>query len=238
MLVKTWMTRKVYTIEVDDSMSKATDTMKYHDISFLPVLKGNKLVGVVTDRDIKRASVSDVASLDLHELEHHITKVTVKSIMSKPVHTLPLDYTVEEAAEGLMLNKISGAPVMDPDGNLAGVITRTDLLRVLISLTAHGGKGIQIALRVKDRRGIFKAVAHMIRDYEGSILNVLTSRQNVPEGFRELYIRIQDLNRKHLNPLLEKLEEKATLLYWVDHKKNKRKVYPVSTKFPKTDDTN
>ena len=58
MLVKNWMSKTVITTDVNDSMNKVMDLMKEHDIGMVPVMKKGKLVGIVTDRDLKRASAS------------------------------------------------------------------------------------------------------------------------------------------------------------------------------------
>jgi len=67
MLVRNWMSKKVITIDENDSMQTAMKLLKAHDIRMLPVMKGDKLVGVLTDRDIKRASASDATALEIHE---------------------------------------------------------------------------------------------------------------------------------------------------------------------------
>ena len=144
MLVRNWMSQNVVTVEEDTSMQEATKLLKQHGIRMLPVVREGRLVGVVTDRDLKRASPSDATTLDVHELNYLISKIKVKSIMTKAPVSVPPDLTVEETAEVLLKHKISGAPVVD-NGRVVGTITQTDLFRVLIALTGVGKRGIQIA---------------------------------------------------------------------------------------------
>ncbi len=118
MLVKNWMSKNVITINVDDSMQEAVNSLKQHDIRMLPVMKKGKLVGIVTDRDLKKASASDATTLDIHELLYLISEIKVQSIMTKDPITVPQDYTVEETAEVLLENKISGAPVVVRNGDV------------------------------------------------------------------------------------------------------------------------
>ena len=61
MLVKNWMSKNIITVDENDSMQDATKLLKEHDIRMLPVMKKAKLVGIVTDRDLKKASASDAA---------------------------------------------------------------------------------------------------------------------------------------------------------------------------------
>jgi acetoin utilization protein AcuB len=225
MLVSNWMSKNVITVDVDDSMHDAMRRMKEKDIRMLPVLKKRKLVGVVTDRDIKRASASDATTLDVHELLYLVSKIKVQDIMTKNPITVPQNFTVEETAEVLLKHKISGAPVVDQNGQLVGTITQTDLFRVLISLTGVGKGGIQFAFQLEDRAGSIKEVADIIRLYGGRMVSILTSYDGVPEGYRKVFIRMHSIERARLQQLKEELSYKAALIYMVDHRENTREIY-------------
>jgi acetoin utilization protein AcuB len=225
MLVKNWMSPNPVTIDEEDSMQEAIKLMKQHGIRMLPVLRGGQLVGVVTDRDLKRASASDATTLDVHEMLYLIAKIKVKSIMSKNPISVPPDLTVEETAEILLANRISGTPVVDRQGGLIGTITQTDIFRVLISLTGVGKRGIQLAFQIQDRPGSIKELADPIRRHGGRIVSILTSYEKVPEGFRKVYIRMYGLDRSKLRGLKEELGRVATLLYLVDHRENRREIF-------------
>ena len=75
MLVKNWMSKNAITIEGDASMQTATMLMKMHSIRMLPVVEHGDLVGVITDRDLKKASASDATSLEIHELLFLLTQI-------------------------------------------------------------------------------------------------------------------------------------------------------------------
>ena len=225
MLVKDWMSKNVITVDVNDSMQDAMKHLKEHDIRMLPVMKKDKLVGIVTDRDLKKASASDATTLEIHELLYLLTKIKVKDIMTKDVITVPPDYTVEETAQVLEKNRISGVPVIDSDGQLVGTITQTDLFRVLISLTGVGNGGIQFGFQVEDRPGSIKEVADIIRSFGGRMVSILSSYDEVPEGYRKVYIRMRSIERSELKKLIQELESKAGLLYMVDHTENIREIY-------------
>jgi acetoin utilization protein AcuB len=218
MLVKNWMTTAVITIDAQESMEHAIRLLKRHNIRMLPVMDKGQLVGVVTDRDLKRASASDATSLDIHELNYLIAKIKVKEIMSKAPITVPLDYTVEETAEVLLNHKISGVPVVDTYGRMVGIITQSDLFRILIALTGVSNRGIQFGVEVEDRQGSIKEITDMIRTYGGRMVSVLTSYDMAPAGFRRVYIRMYGIDRFKINDLKESIAQKANLLYMVDHK--------------------
>ncbi len=225
MLVKNWMSKNVITVDINDSMQEAIKLLKENDIKMMPVMKNEKLVGIITDRDLKRASASDATTLDVHELLFLVSKIKVRDIMTKDPIMIPDDFTVEETAEILLKNKISGAPVIDNEGKVVGTITQTDLFKVLISLTGVGTKGIQFAFLFKDEPGSIKEIADVIRKYGGRMVSILTSYENVTQGYRKVYVRMYDIDRAELENLKREFREKATLLYMVDHQKNKREIY-------------
>jgi len=225
MLVKNWMSKPVVTVDVDDSMQDAARLLKKRNIRMLPVLKNGKLVDIITDRDMKRASASDATALEIHELLYLITKIKVKDIMTKNPITVPFDFTVEETAEVLLNNKISGVPVVDHERELVGVITQTDLFKAIISLTGMRKKGIQFAFKLADQPGSIKEVTDTIRDYGGRMVSVLTSYERALKGSRNVYIRIYDIERSRLDLLKDNLRKKAKLAYMVDHRENRREVY-------------
>ena len=225
MLVKNWMSKNIITVDENDSMQDAMKLLKEHDIRMLPVMKKGKLVGIVTDRDLKRASASDATTLEIHELLYLLTRIKVKNIMTKEVITVPPDFTVEETALVLQENKISGAPVVDSRGKVVGTITQTDLFRVLISLTGVAKGGIQFGLQIEDRPGSIKEVADVIRKFGGRMVSILSSYDQVPEGYRKVYIRMRNIARSELQKLIQELESTAGLLYMVDHTENNRKIF-------------
>lgn len=225
MLVKNWMSRPVITVDIDDSMQNAIRLMKQHRIRLLPVIKKAKLVGIVSDRDLKRASASDATTLEVHELLYLLSQLKLKNIMTKNPITVPEDYTVEETAEVLLAKKISGAPVVDKTGHVVGIITQSDLFRVLISLTGISSRGVQFAFKIEDRAGSIKEVADVIREFGGRMVSILTSYEKVDAGFRKVYIRIQDIDEQKLDPLKDALREKFTVLYMVNHRANQREIF-------------
>ena len=225
MLVENWMNRNVVTVDAEDSMLDAMKLLKEKNIRRLPVLRKGKLVGIITDRDLKKASPSEATTLEAHELLYLTAKITVKEIMTPNPVTVPFNYTVEEAAAILLDRKISGLPVVDKDGTVVGTITQTDIFRVLISVTGFGKEAIQFAFSLEDRPGSIKEVADIIRKYKGRMASILSSFEGAPEGFRTVYIRAFDLDRERLADLKKELKGVAKLLYVIDHKENKREIF-------------
>jgi acetoin utilization protein AcuB len=215
MLVKGWMTSDVMTIDEDTSMMKASQIMKENNIRRLPVMHEGKLVGMVTDRDIKEASPSKATTLDVHELYYLISELKVKDIMSKNVFTIGLEETVEKAAVKMLEHHISGLPVVSDKGKVVGVITQGDIFKVLVSLTGIYRGGIQFAFNLEDRPGSIQEVGDLIRKHGGRMVSILTSYDMCDEGCRHVYIRIKEIPEDKLKALTEDLDKNFLLLYTV-----------------------
>ena len=225
MLVRNWMNPTVISIEAQAPMTEALQLMKDNQIQTLPVYDQEALVGVLTDRDLKRASASDATLLEVHELLHLLTRIKVRDIMSRNPITVPDTFTVEEAAEVLHSHHISGVPVMDDQGRMVGMITQADLFKALMSLTGVKRRGLHLAFEVEDRPGSIKALVDIIRQYGGPMASIVSSYDRAPQGFRRVYLRAYQVDRSHMDALLEAMQSSARLLYMVDHRENQRKIF-------------
>lgn len=136
-LVRDWMTRDIITISPDTSILEAGQLMIDHTIRRLPVMENEVLVGIVTYGDVRGARASVTGSLDIWELSYRLSKMTVREIMTPNPVTISLDDTIGQAAQ-LMLNyMVGGLPVMDRDGRLVGIITESDIFRVVVRHWMH-----------------------------------------------------------------------------------------------------
>lgn len=221
MLIRNWMTRDPITVEPDTPMMEAEHIMKENKIRGLPVMKGKKLVGIVTDRDIKAASPSAATTLDMHELLYLLAKVKVKEIMTKDPITICDDDTVEEAAVVMLRHKISHLPVMSEKKELVGLITETDIFKVLTTLTGVYRGGVQFGFELEDRSGSIKEVADVIRQFGGRMVSILTSYEDAREGYRKVFIRVLNLDRQRLKELESRLEKDFRVLYVIDSSQKK-----------------
>ena len=134
MTIEKAMSSTVVTIDADDTLLHATRMMKDNRIKHLPVVdRSGALVGIVTDRDLKKASASDATTLEVHELLYLLDKVTIQSIMSKNVVTVDKGTPLKQAALLMVDKGIGCLPVMDGK-QLVGIATRTDVLRYFAGL--------------------------------------------------------------------------------------------------------
>lgn len=225
MLIEDWMSKDVITVDAKHPLQKAVNLMKDHDIRMLPVMQDDRLVGVVSNGDVKKASVRDAAVMDVEDVLYRSYKLKVEDIMSPDPVTVRSDHTVSEAAEILLQHKISRAPVVDPKGNLVGVITQTDMFKVIMSLSGMGARGIQFGFYLKDQSGSINAVTDVIRSYGGSIASILSSYEKSPPGHRQVHIRAFNLDPRRLPELIKELQAGADLLYMVNAIGKRREIY-------------
>src|SRR5512142_559459 len=113
MLVRKKMNTNLITITKDERMTMAKKILKEKNIRHLPVVDGKKLVGLVTNMDIRKAEASPATSLEIRELHYLLDSITVGELMTRNVLTLSPDISVEEATTLLHDNKIGCLPVVE-----------------------------------------------------------------------------------------------------------------------------
>lgn len=224
MIIKDWMTKPPITIDKDDSMLAADKLFQTRLISMVPVRDGENIVGVVTDGDLKKAMPSDATTLDKFEIRSLMDGIKIKTIMSKNLVTIPWNHTVDEAAGLMLANGISGMPVMDRDGLIAGVITKSDIFRCFVSFTGVTANGQIFAFRLRDRPGAIKGILNTITGSGGRLTSVLTSYDDIEQGYKKLFVHTYDLDPAQFNRLAEIFHETGELEYVADPSKNYRKL--------------
>lgn len=188
MFVSDWMTKKVFTVSPDSSISDAAKLTKEKGIKHLPVVKGGKIKGLLSDRDIKEYVPSRATSLDVYELHYLLAKTKVKSVMKTGVVTTSPDTPIEEAALLMHDADIGCLPVVE-NGGLVGIISDRDIFRVLVDITGVRHRGHRVYLTVQDKPGSIKDIADIIRKHGFSLQSILTSYEGVKKGFRNVVIR-------------------------------------------------
>ena len=130
--VRDWMTTNVVTTNPMTSISAAHQIMQDKKIRRLPVVDNGKLVGIITIGDVREASPSDATTLSIWELNYLWAQLVVEKVMTRNVYTVKPDTPILDAAETMLEHKVSGLPVVDDEGQLVGVITESDIFRMLI----------------------------------------------------------------------------------------------------------
>jgi acetoin utilization protein AcuB len=219
MLVSEYMTPNPMSMNEDSSVLQTAELMKEHKVRRFPVLRGNALVGIVTDRDLRSAAPSQVVSFDaqerelMPELHSMLSSITVKEVMSRDVITIHPEQTIVAAAQLMLRHRMSGIPVVDAGGQLLGIITETDIFKVLVDLSGVSSGKTTFAFHLEDRAGSIKEVADVIRRHDGQVASILTSHTLAAPQFRRVYIRVGGLSAEKLQALEEDLRRQSDLLY-------------------------
>jgi acetoin utilization protein AcuB len=132
-LVQDWMTREVITIAPETSLKEAHEIMKSKRIRRLPVVTHEKVVGIVTLGDIRGAEPSQASSLSVWEMNNLLANLKVKEIMTRSPATIQRTASIGEAAQIMLEKKFSGLPVVDEEHHLIGIITESDIFRLVVN---------------------------------------------------------------------------------------------------------
>jgi acetoin utilization protein AcuB len=213
MLIKDWMTKDPITITESTSMIKAIHIMSERRFRRIPVVTAGKLVGMVTDRDLKEASPSKATTLDVHELYYLLAELQVKEIMSRNPVSVSQDDTVEHAAQIMLDHTISGLPVVDGRGKVVGIITQSDVFRAFMDIAGVLQGGVQFALRLEDRPGLIKEVVDLLRARGARFVSLLSSYATSREGYRDVYIRVKNLAPEGVAAAQAELASRFEVLY-------------------------
>ena len=133
MLIRDWMTSAPIVIKATEPVTAAQELMRRQRIRHLPVVDGDTVVGMLTDRDVRTVMPSPATSLAANEIQFLLDRLTVDRVMTHPVVTVRPDDSLAEAVR-LVLDKRFGALPVTERGRLVGIITETDLLRALGTL--------------------------------------------------------------------------------------------------------
>ena len=170
MLVKGRMSAPIIATTADTQIMEAMDVMKKNNIRRMPVLdKDSKLIGIVSDKDLLNAAPSDATSLSVWEVNYLVARIKVKDVMTADVMTVAGDTPVEEAARMMADSKIGGLPVM-LDDEVVGLITETDLFKLLVELMGAREMGVRVTATVPDKLGELDDITHAIAKAGGSFI--------------------------------------------------------------------
>ncbi len=190
MLIKDWMATTILTVDANTSVMRATRTMKENNIRRLPVLSHGKLAGIITDRDLKDASPSSKADMDIHEMYYLLSEMKVKDVMTDSPVCMKKDDTLEKAALVMLREKISGLLIVDENGNLVGLLSESDVLRGFIHATGIQDGAYQFVIDMSDASGSVSRLVDILRQHNARILSILTSFNDAPSGFKRVAVRI------------------------------------------------
>jgi acetoin utilization protein AcuB len=198
MLVKDWMSPAPLTVSPETPVLEALRLLKERGFRRLPVVEGSKLIGIVTDKDLKDAMPSKATTLSVWEMSYLLAKLTVREVMASPVLSVNSLETLEDAALRMQERKLGGMPVLDNAGALVGILTITDVLGALVRVLGLKEGGVRVTLEVPDQPGALGVAVEAIKP--SNILSVATA--GLRDGQRRFVLRV---NGEGLDGLSDRL---------------------------------
>jgi acetoin utilization protein AcuB len=212
MLIKDWMAKDVLTVDENTSVMRATRVMKERNVRRLPVLSHGKLTGMITDRDLKDASPSKSTSLDIHEMYYLLSEMKVKEVMTPNPICVNEKETIAKAAVIMLMNKISGMPIINDAGHLVGLLSETDILQAFIDSTGIQDDTVQYAFDLPDSPGSVTKLVDTLRQYPTRMRSILTSFDQAKEGVKRVVIRVS-IEEDKIEEVTKVLGETFNLIY-------------------------
>jgi acetoin utilization protein AcuB len=181
LLARDWMTRKLVTLSPEASVAEALILCRERRIRHIPILEEGRLVGIVSDRDLRDAS----PALGDAQRASALQEIRVGDVMTREVSTADPQDSIENLAQEMYELKIGSLPVvaegpMVDEGlavaeeELLGIVTSSDVMRALVTLAGLPEPGCRIEVRAPNRAGILAEVAGKIQDVGVDIFSVLS----------------------------------------------------------------
>ena len=197
--------RDVVTISPDASFFEARRLIHEKGIRHLPVVdQNNRVLGIVTDRDIRQAAPSEATTLSVHELNYLLGKLKVSTFMTPrdKLITITPDTLIEEAVQMMSVHKIGCLPVLE-DEKLYGIFTETDALNHLVDIFGLEQKSTRLTVVFEDKPDAMIGVLEAFKRHEVNLISIVSPSFMVEEK-RIAAIRIRT---GEYEPIVKDLEK-------------------------------
>lgn len=191
MLVKDVMQAHPVTATLETRLPNLVRLLQRRGFRHLPVLDGGKLVGIISDRDIKQSMISAAAMTEGRERDRLLDELTAGQIMARAVVTIGPMFGVEEAARLMATRKISALPVTEGD-RLVGIVTETDVLQLFVRAMGVLEPSSRLDVILRDQTAGLGEVVRAVEEAGSRISSVMTLA--MPTGEREVVLRLATIN--------------------------------------------
>lgn len=201
MYVKNRMTANPYTIEADAPITEVIELMRQKNLKRVPVVRGDRVVGMLTNTDIQKVSPTKATTLSIYELNYLLSKTKVSDAMSKEVISIGPDALLEEAALLMRDNKVGTLVVVQEDGKLVGIITESDIFDAFIDLFGFRNAGSRITINAADVPGALADIGQIFSSEDANITHIVAYRGTA--GRSDVVIRTNAINTESIEKKLE-----------------------------------
>jgi acetoin utilization protein AcuB len=192
MIVEDVMQTSVTTVTPKTLLTEAARLLRHRGIRHLPVVEDHALVGIVSDRDLKRAvAPSPETSSETPQVRSLREGPTVDAIMTRVVITVGRTFPIEEAARRMVTEKVSALPVTE-GGRLIGIVTEPDVLELFVKAMGTGEPSSRIDVRLSDDGVALADLVHAVEEAPAEICSVMTLRNR--SGHKDVVIRVRTID--------------------------------------------
>lgn len=199
MFLRWRMTTNPFTVSPSTTVPEAVELMQTNNVRKLPVVSHGRLVGVVSQSDIDRASPSRATSFSAGELIYLISKLKVSQVMTADPITIGPDALLDEAAILMRDNKIEILPVVE-NGELIGVITESDLLEAFVELNGARTHGTRFIIEADDQPGVMRRLSTITSEVRANITHIAVYRSGMDRSL--VVLGVNTLNTEELEKLI------------------------------------
>lgn len=199
--VNSYMSKDLVTIGPKTKILEALDLMKEHDIHRLPVVEGDRLIGLITEGVIERNTPSTMTSLDMHEVNYLLNKTNVQDIMEKRVITIHKEALLEEAAVMMRQKNIGVLPVVEGKDKLIGIITEKDIFDAFIDILGYYTPGVRVVVNIPvDRKGVLEELTDIFYESNISIQQIAVYRKT---ALIQVVVQVESGDPDYVRSILE-----------------------------------
>ena len=190
MYVDRIMTREMVTVTEQTKLARLSELMREHKLRHLPVVDDtDRLVGIVSHRDVQHAEPSSITTLDVGEVNYLLSKVTAAQVMHHDVITATPDMLVEQAGCLMRDRRVGCLPVVDGD-KLVGIITGVDLVDFFLEVTGcQVDDAARITVHLPDDPGMLAGLLSAVNHAGGKIVTVVSPTHPDETGLRIAIVR-------------------------------------------------
>ncbi len=200
MFVRNKMTTHPFTVSPDQTIVDAQALITKNKVKRLPVVKNGRLVGIVSESDIERASPSKATALSMREAIYILSKTKISSIMTKNPVTIHPGALLEEAALLMRDKDIGCLPVVEDD-KLVGIITASDIMDSFIELLGFREPGTRLTIEAEDAPGILSILTSVFASFGANINHVAVYKGNA--GKSDVVVSTNALDTAEIEAKLE-----------------------------------